>query len=194
MGTNITKHDFSITRSDWEKKNKTKSYCLLLTGLSGSGKSSIADEFQKLLFQNNQVISILDGDNTRLGLCSDLGFSNHDRDENLRRVSEVSKLYLESGVSSVCSFIAPRKKQREEIKKIIGKESFKLVYIKTSIEACIERDPKGLYKKALSGEIKNFTGVSSDYEEPVEPDLIIETKDITIKEAALELFTYYQSL
>jgi adenylylsulfate kinase len=194
MDSNIVKHDFSISKADWENKNKAKAFCIFLTGLSGSGKSSIANEFQKLLFDKNISISILDGDNTRLGLCSDLGFSSDDRNENLRRISQVSKLYLENGLSSICSFIAPTKIQREAIKNIIGPQNFRLVYIKASVELCIERDPKGLYQKALAGDIKNFTGISSEYEKPINPDLIIETQGKTLQESALELLSFYQSL
>lgn len=162
---NIFNQNFLINKENREKIKHQKSCTIWLTGLSGSGKSTIANSIEVQLYQMGYHTYTLDGDNTRLGLNKDLNFSEEDRIENIRRVSEVSKLMNDSGIITICSFISPYEKNREQAKEIIG-DDFIEVFIKTDIEVCEERDSKGLYKKARAGEIKDFTGISSPYEVP----------------------------
>ncbi len=151
-----------------------------LTGLSGSGKSTIANELE-LIFENNGIKSyVLDGDNIRTGLNKDLGFSDDDRKENMRRIAEVAKLFADSGTITIAAFISPFREERAQAREIIGKENFFEVYVGASLEVCEQRDVKGLYKKARAGEIPNFTGIDSPYEEPEHPDVIIESGRSTI--------------
>lgn len=151
-----------------------------LTGLSGSGKSTIANELE-LALENKGVKSyVLDGDNIRCGLNSDLGFSDEDRKENIRRIAEVAKLFSDSGTIAITAFISPFRVEREAAKEIIGKENFIEVYVNAPIEVCERRDVKGLYKKARAGEIKQFTGIDSPYEEPLRPDVVAESDRATI--------------
>lgn len=144
---------------------------LWMTGLSGSGKSTIAESLERKLSDEGYKTFILDGDNTRWGINADLGFSRWDREENLRRVAEIAKLFVDAGFIVITSFISPYKGTREKAKEIIGDDKFKEIYISTSLDNCSRRDPKGLYKKAFSGEIKHFTGVSDPYEVPDDPFL-----------------------
>lgn len=155
-----------------------------MTGLSGSGKSSIAFELEKELYSTGRPCYVLDGDNVRHGLNRDLGFSLEDRRENIRRIAEVAKLMNDAGIHVITSFISPYKKDREHAREIIGNERFMEVYIDTPIEICSNRDPKGLYKKAYAGEIQNFTGISSPYESPEKPELIIKTDELEISQSA----------
>jgi adenylylsulfate kinase len=155
-----------------------------LTGLSGSGKTTIAHEIKSRV-----CCIILDGDSLRAGLCSDLGFSLEDRDENIRRVSEVAKLLYSNGYNVVVSFISPMQDQRDFARSLIPEEDFIEVYIATSLETCEERDVKGLYARARSGEIKDFTGINSPYEVPKDPDITIETENLTPKDCALDIIT-----
>ena len=190
MTHNTTKHNFSLTRANKEKTHETPGRVIWLTGLSGSGKSTIANELEKLAFSDNKVVKTLDGDNFRLKLCKDLGFSQEDRLENLRRVSEVAKLFVENGTLTICSFISPLISQREMIKEILADDLI-LIHIDTDLETCKSRDPKGLYKKAIKGEIKDFTGVSSPYETPNNPNLTINTTTMSAEEAAQKIYIYY---
>ena len=144
-----------------------------LTGLSGSGKSTISKAMEGILHKQGYLVKVLDGDNIRQNLCSDLGFSKADRIENIRRISEVAKLFVENGQIVICSFISPFDENRKSAEKIIGDKYFRLIYVNTPLEVCIRRDTKGLYKKAKLGQIKEFTGVSSPYEEPKQADLEI---------------------
>ena len=162
---NIFSQNFLITKENREKNKNQKSCTIWLTGLSGSGKSTIANLIESTLYEMNYHTYTLDGDNTRLGLNNDLNFSEEDRIENIRRVSEVSKLMNDAGIITICSFISPYEKNRIQAKEIIG-DDFIEVFIKTDIEICEQRDSKGLYKKARAGEIKDFTGISSPYEVP----------------------------
>lgn len=161
----ITKHDFKISKSDREKIKNQKSCTIWMSGLSGSGKSTIANQLETILNEQGYHTYTLDGDNTRLGLNKGLGFSEEDRIENIRRVAEVCKLMNEAGLIVICSFISPFEKNRTQAKEIIG-ENFIEVFIDTDLETCEMRDPKGLYKKARTGEIKDFTGISSPFESP----------------------------
>ena len=171
---NIIPIAHKIQRKDREKIKNQKACVIWLTGLSGSGKSTIANELEYRLNKMKHHTYLLDGDNIRSGLNSDLGFSEKDREENIRRISEVAKLFLEAGIITITAFISPFKKDREKARDIIG-EDFIEVFVDTPIKECIKRDPKGLYKKALNGEIKEFTGINSPYEEPTNPDIHIDT-------------------
>jgi len=162
---NITKHDFKLSKSDREEIKNQKACTIWMSGLSGSGKSTIADSLESTLNSMDYHTFILDGDNTRLGLNKGLGFSEEDRNENLRRVAEVCKLMNEAGLIVICSFISPFEKNRELAKEIIG-ENFIEFFVDADLSVCEERDPKGLYKKARAGEIKDFTGISSPFELP----------------------------
>ena len=162
---NITTHNFKTTRKDRESIKNQKAFTIWMSGLSGSGKSTIANLVEEKLISLGYHTYILDGDNTRMGLNKDLGFSEESRIENIRRVSEVCKLMNDAGLIVICSFISPFEKNREQAKEIIG-ENFFEVFVDASLETCEERDPKGLYKKARTGEIKEFTGISSPFENP----------------------------
>ena len=180
MATNLTIHNFSVSREQREQISGHKGKVLWFTGLSGSGKSTLANALDEKLNSNNYNTYILDGDNVRMGLNKDLGFSQLDRKENIRRISEVAKLFADSGKVVMTAFISPYTADRDEARKLIG-EDFIEIFVNTSINECIERDPKGLYKKALNGEIKGFTGIDAPYEEPQNAE--IEIKDMTIDES-----------
>ncbi|RXP57055.1 adenylyl-sulfate kinase [Lutibacter sp. HS1-25] len=172
---NIVKQEYTINRQDREKINKHHSFLVWFTGLSGSGKSTIANLLEKRLHQLNIHTYSLDGDNLRRGLNKNLAFSKEDRNENLRRTAEVAKLFIDAGVVVIAAFISPYIKTREEIKEIVGADNYVEVYVNTALEICEQRDVKGLYKKARRGEIKNFTGISSAYEAPINPTVEIKT-------------------
>lgn len=189
---NLTKHNFTLTKKDREIKNH-KSKVLWLTGYSGSGKSAIANEVEKQLHLIGYRTFILDGDNVRLRLNSDLSFSNDDRDENIRRVSEVAKLFVESGTIVITSFISPLKSHRELAKHIIGERYFNEIHVDTTLTKCVERDCKGLYKKAFNGKLKNMTGIDAPYESPLIPDLVVDGNidgDENIKKSAKLIIDY----
>lgn len=162
---NITAHNFKISKSDREKIKNQKACTIWMSGLSGSGKSTVANQLEHTLISLGYHTYILDGDNTRLGLNKGLGFSEEDRIENIRRVSEVAKILNDAGIIVICSFISPFEKNRTQAQEIIG-ENFIEVFIDADLSTCEERDPKGLYKKARAGEIKDFTGISSPFENP----------------------------
>lgn len=180
-------HNFKITRKTREKDLSQHAKCVFLTGLSGSGKSTVANGLEVFLHNNHFCTYILDGDNIRMGINSDLGFSPEDRTENLRRIAEVAKLFVDAGIILICSFIAPTKKDREMIKSIVGADDFIEVYVKASVDTCIKRDPKGLYKKALNGEIKDFTGTSALYEIPENPYHVVDTENDDLDECVSKL-------
>lgn len=159
-----------------------KGLVIWFTGLSGSGKSTIAVELEKELTKAGKLVYRLDGDNIRHGLCSDLGFSEEDRNENIRRITEVAKLFKDTGIITLVSFISPLKSMRKLAKGKIGEDAFIEVYVKASVETCIERDPKGMYKKAIAGEIRDFTGISAKYEIPDNADIVIDTEHLTVEE------------
>ena len=186
---NIIPIDHKIKRSDRETIKNQKACVIWLTGLSGSGKSTIANELEYQLNKMNYHTYLLDGDNIRNGLNSDLGFSDKDRKENIRRISEVAKLFLDAGIITITAFISPFIEDREKAREIIG-EDFIEVFIDTPIEVCIKRDPKGLYQKALNGEIKEFTGINSPYEKPKNPDIHIETAKTNISLSVALIIKY----
>ncbi len=180
MGTNLTKHNFSVSRKQREQISGHKGRVLWFTGLSGSGKSTLANALDEKLNFKKYNTYILDGDNVRMGLNKDLGFSPDDRKENIRRISEVAKLFADSGKVVMTAFISPYITDRNEARNLIG-DDFVEIYVNTSLDQCIERDPKGLYKKALNGEIKGFTGIDAPYEEPKNAE--IEIQNMTIEES-----------
>jgi len=186
---NIVKHEMSITKKDRQKLLKQKSFVVWLTGLSGCGKSTIANKLSTLLYEEKKLSYILDGDNIRFGLNSDLGFTEIDRKENIRRIAEVAKLMVDSGLIVITAFISPFIEDRQKAKEIIGEENFIEVYINTPISVCENRDPKGLYKKARAGQIPMFTGIDSPYEPPSDPDITIDNSDIntTVEISAKEI-------
>lgn len=172
---NIKHHPFKIDRSARELRAHQKSFCLWFTGLSGSGKSTIANLLEEALFNLNKKTYILDGDNLRHGLNADLGFSDESRVENIRRVSEVAKLMVDAGIIVIVTLISPFKKDREKARSIFKSEEFIEVFIDAPLNVCETRDPKGLYKKARSGEIKFFTGIDSKYEAPDDAEIHLKT-------------------
>jgi len=180
---NIIPHDFHIEKTDRNKLNGHDSFVVWFTGLSGSGKSTIANLVENELFKKGIKTFSLDGDNVRKGLNNNLGFTAEDRQENLRRIAEVAKLFVESGSVIIASFISPLKKDRELIKTIIGEDRFIEVFVNTSLAECERRDVKGLYKKARAGEIKNFTGIDAPYEKPENPVLEIKTEEEDLADA-----------
>ena len=177
------RHEYEITQKDREDILNQKGLVIWFTGLSGSGKSTISNALSKKLNELKFLTYNLDGDNIRQGLNKDLGFSDEDRVENIRRIAEVAKLFVDTGVITTTAFISPFENERREARKIIGPERFIEVYVSTPLEECIKRDPKGLYKKALNGEIKDFTGIDSEYQKPLAYDLEIDTTRVSIEEA-----------
>ncbi|MBC8550659.1 MAG: adenylyl-sulfate kinase [Candidatus Brocadiales bacterium] len=176
-------HERAIERVDFNKMNKHKSGLVWFTGLSGSGKSTIAHAVQHALFEKSVRAYVLDGDNVRHGLNSNLGFDRDDRKENLRRIVELSKLFVDAGILVLAAFISPYHEDRQFVRDGFGSDDFLEVYVKCSIEECENRDPKGQYEKARKGIIKNYTGISSPYEEPENADLVINTETMEMKES-----------
>jgi len=181
--SNIVWHHATVTRERRQEQNGHKSFVLWFTGLSGAGKSSLAHAVEERLYQMGCRTFVMDGDNVRHGLCGDLGFSNDDRMENIRRVGEVAKLFLEAGVIVMTAFISPFRNEREMARTLIPHGQFFEIYCHCPIEVCEERDVKGLYKRARAGEISDFTGISSPYEEPSNPELSVETGSLSIEES-----------
>ena len=183
--TNIKWHNGKITKQDRWRISGHKSALVWITGLSASGKSTIAVELENRLFKYNVKTFVLDGDNVRYGLSKDLGFSHEDRKENLRRVGEVAKLLVDAGTLTIAAFISPYSDERQTIRNLFDndRDEFIEVYLKCDISVCESRDPKGLYKKARRGEIPNFTGISDPYEQPGNPEILIETDTMSIKES-----------
>ena len=182
--TNVVWHEHKVTREEREQLLKQKGAVLWFTGLSGSGKSTIASEVAYKLQSMGRLTYILDGDNIRHGLNKDLGFSPEDRNENIRRISEVANLFADAGVITITAFISPYRKYRNFCRELAGNDRFIEIYAKASLETCEKRDPKGMYKKARAGIIKDFTGIDAPYEEPENPELIIDTDQETVDESA----------
>jgi adenylylsulfate kinase len=176
-----------IKRSEHERLLNQKGKVYWFTGLSGSGKSTVALAFERALFERGFLTKILDGDNIRSGINSDLNFSLEDRTENIRRISEVSKLFLDSGIIVLCSFVSPTNRIRNLAKDIIGKDDFNEIFVDTPLEVCEQRDVKGLYKKARAGMIKDFTGIDSPFEAPSSPAYILKTVNKTVEDCVSEL-------
>lgn len=187
----FTTNDF-ITREQRERKNKHKSFVLWLTGLSGAGKSTIAKELEKAIFSKGFQVRILDGDDIRESLNSDLDYSKNDRKENLRRVKEVSKLFLDTGIITICAFISPYSCDRDVLRKYFSRCDFIEIYIKCSLEECERRDPKGIYKKARVGIIKGLTGIDAPYEAPKNPEITISTENLSVEESVELVLDYLE--
>ena len=180
---NVVWHHATVTRQRRNTQNKHKSVVLWFTGLSGSGKSTLAHAVEEELHQLGCRTMTLDGDNIRHGLCKDLNFSDESRKENIRRIGEVAKLFIESGVITLTAFISPFKEERDKVRKLLANQDLIEIYVKCPISVCEARDVKGMYKKAKANEIKNFTGISSPYEAPESPDLIVDTDQETLDES-----------
>ncbi len=176
-------HDSTVTRGRRESLNTHKSVLLWFTGLSGSGKSTLAHAVEEQLHQMERRTFVLDGDNVRHGLCGDLGFSEQDRVENIRRVGEVAKLFLEAGIITLTAFISPFQRDREVARSLFPHGDFLEIYCECPLEICEKRDVKGLYQQARAGKIKNFTGISSPYEAPSDPDLVVDTGRLSLEES-----------
>tara|TARA_B110000444_G_C18518304_1_gene445433 strand:- start:40 stop:624 length:585 start_codon:yes stop_codon:yes gene_type:complete len=179
--------DYKITKLDRALKKKQKPLCIWFTGLSGSGKSTLIDALEVYLHSKNYHTYVLDGDNLRNGLCSDLDFSNESRDENLRRAGGVASLMVDAGLIVLAGFISPSLKQRASIRKLFHKNEFIEVFVSTSLNICEKRDVKGLYEKARMGMIKNFTGVDSEFEIPVGSEITVDTEDKSVDQSMVEL-------
>lgn len=179
--------DRMLTRTDKEELLKQHSVMIWFTGLSGSGKSTIAIALERELQKRGLLCRILDGDNIRSGINNNLGFTNEDRIENIRRIAEIGKLFIDTGIITIAAFISPNKDIRDMAANIIGKENFIEIFVSTPIEECEKRDVKGLYAKARKGEIKNFTGISSPFEAPENPALSLDTSRLSVEESVNKL-------
>lgn len=180
---NVYQQDYKVTKEQRNQLNQHRSFLIWLTGLSGSGKSTIANLLEQKLYEQSIHTYTLDGDNIRLGINKNLGFSIEDRTENIRRIGEVGKLFVDAGIVTIAAFVSPIKKDRENLRKLLGKDNFVEIHLSTPIEACEERDVKGLYAKARAGEIKDFTGISSPYEVSDNPDLTIDTSVTNLEDS-----------
>lgn len=187
---NLFKQAGRVSRQDRESLNNNKSFTLWLTGLSGAGKSTLAAEVEEWIHKQDGHVYIIDGDNTRLSINSDLTFSDDDRTENIRRVAEICRLFNDAGIIVIASFISPFIENRLLAKKIIGEESFIEAYLEANIAVCQKRDKKGLYEKAFAGKIKNFTGVNSPYEAPANPDLHLNTNEMSVDDCVAIIKEY----
>lgn len=181
--TNITWHSSAVTKEQRQTKLGQKSFVLWFTGLSGSGKSTLSVALEDVLFQRGKLVYRLDGDNIRHGLNKNLGFSPEDRTENIRRIGEVSKLFVDAGVIAMTAFISPYKADRDLVRQLLGDKEFVEVYVECSVEACEKRDTKGLYAKARRGEIKEFTGISAPYEAPDQAEIKVNTEQLSVEQA-----------
>jgi adenylylsulfate kinase len=188
MKENIIRHSYEVSKFQRQKLLNQNSFLLWFTGLSGSGKSTIANALECKLHQEGVKTYALDGDNIRKGINNDLTFSPEDRKENIRRIAEIANLMVDAGVVVLAAFVSPYKKDRENIARIVGNDNFVEIFVNTSIEECEKRDVKGLYKKARAGEIKDFTGVNAPYEAPDTPDVEIITDGLSIEECVEKIY------
>lgn len=186
---NVLWFNGSVSREDREKLHGHKGAMIWFTGLSASGKSTIAHHLEKMLYENDCSTYVFDGDNVRHGLCGDLSFSAEDRSENIRRIGEMGKLFVDAGIIAITAFISPYRKDRERLRDLVGDDRFFEIYVECPIEECARRDPKGIYEKARQGLIKNFTGISAPYEPPENADLVIRSDREDSKEAAKRVMT-----
>ncbi len=190
--TNIKWHNGKITKVDRVKLLNQKGATIWLTGLSGSGKSTIAVELEHALIENRHPAYILDGDNIRHGLNKNLGFSPEDRTENIRRIGEVAKLFTDASIITIAAFISPYREDRDGVRKLLNEGEFIEVYVKCPLDVCEGRDTKGLYKKARTGEVKDFTGISAPYEEPLNPELTIDSSKLSVEESTRTILNYLE--
>ena len=192
--TNVTWHAHKVKRENRESLLNQKGVVLWFTGLSGSGKSTVANEVAYKLYTIGHITYVLDGDNVRHGLNKDLGFSPEDRNENIRRISEVANLFADAGIITITAFISPYRKYRNFCRELVLKGRFVEIFAKASLETCEKRDTKGLYKKARAGEIKDFTGINAPYEEPENPELIVDTDKEDVEESAEKVLNKLKEL
>lgn len=190
--TYVVWHDTTISKADRTRLNGHKSAVLWFTGLSGAGKSTLANALEKYLHELGVHTYLLDGDNIRHGINRDLGFSPQDRTENIRRIGEVARLFVDAGVIVLTAFISPFQADRELARSLVAEGEFIEIHLDCSLEACEQRDPKGLYQKARNGEIKEFTGISSPYEAPLQPELTIRSDQQTISESVAQIARYLE--
>jgi adenylyl-sulfate kinase len=186
--SNIIPHNFQVTKKERNLQKKHNSLLIWFTGLSGSGKSTIANTLEKALLEKGFHAYILDGDNVRKGLNNNLTFTPEDRTENIRRIAEVANLMLDAGLVVLSAFVSPYRKDRENVKNIVGKENFVEIFVNAPIEECEKRDVKGLYAKARAGEINDFTGVNAPYETPQNPDIEIDTSMVSVEDSVAIIF------
>ena len=189
MSKNIVKHSYNISREEREQNLSQNAKILWFTGLSGSGKSTIANGVELALNEQGFKTYLLDGDNVRLGLNNDLGFSDKDRVENIRRIREVAKLMLDAGLIVLCAFVSPFRKDRDALREVVNEEDFVEIFVNCPLEVCEERDVKGLYKKARAGLIKDFTGISSAFEAPLNPEIILNTKELSLEKCVEKILS-----
>jgi len=191
--SNLTPHHPKIRRADRESLNRHRSFILWFTGLSGSGKSTIAHQLEGRLFERGIRTYVLDGDNIRAGLNKDLGFSAADREENIRRIGEVANLFVDAGIVVLTAFISPYKRDRARVRNLVEVDEFVEIYVKCPLGVCEQRDTKGLYEKARRGMLKQFTGIDDPYEEPENPEIIIETDKINIDRCVEEILSFLEA-
>lgn len=188
--TNLIRFDRTLTKQHYRQRNGHNSMVLWFTGLSGSGKSTLAHRTEEILFKKGWYTYILDGDNVRHGLNGDLGFSECDRRENIRRIGEVSRLFVDAGVVVLAAFISPYREDRERVRALFQAGEFVEVHVKCDLEICEERDPKGLYRKARAGLLPDFTGIDSPYQEPQHPELVLDTGELDIEASVREVIAF----
>lgn len=191
--SNIYWHEGQIKRSDRERVNDHRGACIWFTGLSGSGKSTLANAVEEKLFEKGIRTYVLDGDNIRFGLNKNLGFSPADRTENIRRIGEVAKLFIDAGMVVLTAFISPYREDRDNVREIMADGDFIEVFVDCDLAVCEERDPKGLYKKARAGVIPEFTGISAPYEAPEKAELVVNTSSKSVDESAEEVLNYLKT-
>jgi adenylylsulfate kinase len=192
MAKNIVWHQPIVSREQRERQNGHRSFILWFTGLSGAGKSTLAHRVEEILFQNGCRTYVLDGDNVRHGLCSDLGFTPENRKENIRRIGETAKLFVDAGVIVLTAFISPFREDRQIVRALAGEGEFIEIFCNAPVDVCEQRDVKGLYRKARLGEIKEFTGISSPYEEPEHPELVVMTGEQELHACANQVISYLE--
>lgn len=193
MSENIVWHQHNVSHQDRCQQKSQKPCVLWFTGLSGSGKSTVANAVEALLFKNNNHSYLLDGDNVRHGLNKDLSFNDEDRVENVRRIGEVAKLFADSGLIVLSAFISPFRTDRQQVRELLNEGEFIEVFVDTPLEVCEQRDPKGLYKKARAGDIQNFTGLDSPYETPESPEIHLQAGSKPVDELAQEVISYLKT-
>ncbi|WP_022950094.1 adenylyl-sulfate kinase [Methylohalobius crimeensis] len=192
MDKHIRWHQATVSRQDREQINGHRSFILWFTGLSGAGKSTLAHRVEELLYLRSCRTYVFDGDNVRHGLCSDLGFSPEERHENIRRIGEMSKLFIDAGVIALTAFISPFRRDREMVRSLVDEGDFIEIYCAAPLKVCEQRDVKGLYEKARRGEIKNFTGISSPYEPPENPEIMVESGSDSLDTCARKILDYLE--
>lgn len=189
---NIFYNTSKVSLEEREDRNQHQSYILWLTGLSGSGKTTLARELERILFERGYQVMVLDGDNVRHGLCCDLGFSKADRAENIRRIREIAKLIMQAGVIPITAFISPYREDRDQLREIVPDGKLIEIFLECPLHECERRDVKGLYKKARAGLIKNFTGIDDPFEEPLNPEIRIDTHELSVEQSVQQVLDYLQ--